>query len=147
MEAEVMKWAAKIMDVFSGGLLEGIGKLATKFKMPPEQKMRFQIELEDTFRQFVVEYEGRASDIGPFWRGVRTSVRPVLTYGITGSYVTMKLWLLFATMTPEMHELVAANSGEMKAATLVVLIFWFGDKALQRTGLIDALKTKWKNGK
>jgi len=93
------------------------------------------------FRKFILEYEGSMKDykdvpyIGKLVLVFRGLIRPVFTIGVgywDYLYFTagnMDLW------TPEKASL-------LKAINLIVLIFWFGERAAQNSGLMDMLKGK-----
>lgn len=89
------------------------------------------------FREFVLAYEGKAEDLpkGLLW--LRSSIRPLFTVAV--GYWD---WLYFSSVTPWPVEKVAV----LKAINLIVLIFWFGDRAIQRSGILDILKAKALRG-
>jgi hypothetical protein len=113
-----------------------------KFVMDKGEKLRLEQEFElgvrklvmsedSEFRKFLLDYEGRLTDVPVSIRFLRSSVRPVLTYVITGAYV-------YGWLMPEMF-----SEGQMlvlKPAVLMVLGFWFGEKLISRSGLLDVLK-------
>lgn len=80
----------------------------------------------DSFRKFVVEYEGEGSEVSGPLQFLRGSVRPVLTYVLAGLYG----WgfLHPGTFTPDgMQGLFQLN--------LISLGFWYGERALSNLGL------------
>jgi len=85
------------------------------------------------FNQFVLDYEGAAKDHGPFIKWLRGVIRPVLTIMISGAY--MWGWANPATWTQQQMDL-------LNPAFLIVLAFWFGERALKNTGLVDAVLKK-----
>lgn len=148
-----MKWATKIMSILTGGGDSVLGKIIDKIPNPGDKK-RLQAELEmalheqlskheNDFRNFVLEYEGRGAEMHWTIQILRASVRPVITYAAFGFLV----WIAYVFM----------NSVDLPEQTIVVfklvamlnfltLAFWFGEKALVRSGLGDGLKTWLKNG-
>jgi len=82
------------------------------------------LDEQSGFRQFVLEYEGRAKDMPRFIQVLRGSVRPVLTYlfGLT------TLWLYWRGQ-PIPQELFQLD--------LVMFAFWFGERAVR-----NYIKTK-----
>ena len=94
------------------------------------------IESDSNFRRFLLEYEGRAKDMPLLIQIVRALVRPVITFVITGAYTYG--WLNPEVFTP-------SQMSVLKPALLIVLIFWFGEKALAKSGIIDVLKGKGGN--
>jgi hypothetical protein len=80
----------------------------------------------DSFRKFVVQYEGEGASVSPPLQFLRGSVRPVLTYILAGLYG----WgfLHPGTFTPDgMQGLFQLN--------LISLGFWYGERALSNLGL------------
>lgn len=86
------------------------------------------------FRNFVLGYEGTAKDIpkGLVW--IRSAIRPAFT--IMVGYIDYLYFASINTFTLEQSSL-------LKAINIIVLGFWFGEKALQRSGIIDVLKGKF----
>jgi hypothetical protein len=80
----------------------------------------------DSFRKFVVEYEGEGNAVAIPLQLLRGSVRPVLTYALAGLYG----WgfLHPGTFTLDgMQGLFQLN--------LISLGFWYGERALSNLGL------------
>ena len=75
----------------------------------------------DSFRQFVVAYEGSGDNVHPALQFLRGSVRPVLTYFLAGSY----LWVFFhpGTYNEDMTQ-------GLFQLNLISLSFWFGERAV-----------------
>jgi hypothetical protein len=86
------------------------------------------------FRRFVVDYEGAAADVPRVIIILRALIRPLFT--VLVGYMD---WRYFAgnpaEWTPDAVSL-------LKAINIIVLGFWFGERALQRSGLIDLLKVR-----
>ena len=108
-------------------------ELKIKFKSLMFEEMKLNMEKDKNFRQFMLDYEGKLSDIPKLIQYIRSSVRPVLTYVISGAYIYG--WLHPEIFTEE-QMLV------LKPAILMVLGFWFGEKLITRTGLADVLTKK-----
>ncbi|WP_456463508.1 3TM-type holin [Persephonella sp.] len=87
------------------------------------------------FRKFMLEYEGRLIDIPRPIQYLRSSVRPVITYITTGAYI-------YAFLHPE--QFTQNQLSMLHGILFLVLGFWFGEKLLSRTGLIDVFKEKVK---
>ena len=74
---------------------------------------------EKLFRQFVLEYEGRARDLPRMIQVLRASVRPVLTYLLAGTTV----WLVWqGKEIPQM----------LFQLNLISLGFWYGERAARK---------------
>ena len=84
-----------------------------------------------SFNQFVLDYEGAAKDHGPFIKWLRGVIRPVLTILISGAY----LWGWANPDTWTVDQMAMLNP-----AFLIILAFWFGERAIKNTGIIDILK-------
>ena len=89
---------------------------------------------EQGFRDFVIEYEGAAKDMPRFIQVLRGSVRPVLTYFLAG----LLAYSMFASWEYEVQRFLFQLN-------LISLGFWYGERALKNSGIIEAWKTK-KNG-
>lgn len=85
------------------------------------------------FNQFVLDYEGAAKDHGPFIKWLRGVIRPALTIVISSAYIWG--WANPETWTSE--QLIM-----LKPAFLIILGFWFGERAIKNTGIINLLKKK-----
>jgi hypothetical protein len=96
-------------------------------------------KVDSDFRQFVLQYEGSAADVPKFIVVFRSLIRPVFTCLI--GYIDF----LFFTTSTEGWSIDSISM--LKAINIIVLGFWFGERALQRSGLIDVLKIRAsKNG-
>ena len=85
------------------------------------------------FRKFMLEYEGRLIDIPRPVQYLRSSVRPMITYLTAGSYV-------YAFLHPE--KFTPDQLSMLHGILFLVLGFWFGEKLITRTGLLDLFKKK-----
>ena len=91
------------------------------------------------FHDFFLAYEGSAADQHVIVKVVRGLVRPVLTLYLVGMFT----WLAHAWMNVSVEQTDAFM--ELLKMTfymnVIALVFWFGDRAIQRTGLMDMAKT------
>lgn len=78
------------------------------------------------FHNFVVEYEGRGSDIHWSIQILRGSVRPILTYCLAAAYV-------WGFLHPGQFNAEAMTG--LFQLNLISLGFWYGEKALKNLGL------------
>ena len=115
---------------------------ATMEKLKQEaQRMLSDEGQEDlqAFYNFIIEYEGKASEHGRFIQWLRGSVRPILTYVFSGFFI----YIVYTWMTGE-----KLPDGSLTAVKLVfginliTLTFWFGERAIQRSGITELLKSK-----
>jgi len=115
---------------------------ATMEKLKQEaQRMLSDEGQEDlqAFYNFIIEYEGKASEHGRFIQWLRGSVRPILTYVFSGFFI----YVVYTWMTGE-----KLPDGSLTAVKLVfginliTLTFWFGERAIQRSGITELLKSK-----
>jgi len=89
------------------------------------------------FRNFVLQYEGSAADyknipfIGPIMMLIRGMVRPICTYG-TFYFDFIYFTSITKVWTVEQSKLLAIMN-------VIVLTFWFGEKILVNTGLMEVL--------
>jgi hypothetical protein len=88
---------------------------------------------DSAFHNFVLDYEGAAKEHGPFIKWLRGVIRPVLTIVISGAYIWG--WMRPGTFTTAQVEV-------LNPAFLIVLAFWFGERAIKNTGIVDMLRKK-----
>lgn len=86
------------------------------------------------FRNFIVEYEGAAKDIPVLLVWFRSSIRPVFTV-LTG-------YLDFIYFTSNTTDWGDEKVALLKAINIIVLMFWFGERAVANSGIIGILKSK-----
>ena len=100
-------------------------------------------EMDKSFRDFVIQYEGAAADLPRSIQILRGLIRPVMTILING-FLFYIIWHWFTGVNlPDGSELALKI---MFALALLVNAFWFGEKMVIRSGLADMLKN-WNNGK
>jgi hypothetical protein len=84
-----------------------------------------------SFRDFIVKYEGAAKDVPRPIVYLRSLIRPSFT--ILVGYLD---WIYFtgnvSVWTPE-------AVGLLKAVNAIVLMFWFGERAVKNSGIIELL--------
>ena len=127
-------------------ILNLVGKIADKFFPDKDIKLKFQHELalemmreasreNSEFHNFFLQYEGSFNTLPKSMQILRASVRPILTYVSMGAYI----WgfLHPETFTPQQMAL-------LNNLLLLMLAFWFGERAVKNLGLVDLLK-KGKN--
>lgn len=89
---------------------------------------------DSAFRQFVIDYEGDAEKAPRPILWLRSMIRPCFT--ILVGYLD---WLYFtgniSAWTPE-------AVGLLKGINIIVLLFWFGERAVKNSGLIELLLKK-----
>lgn len=117
---------------------------ATMEKLHQEaQRMLSDEGQEDlqAFYNFIIDYEGKASEHGRFIQWLRGSVRPILTYVFSAFFI----YIVFTWITGE-----DLPEGSLTAVKLVfginilTLGFWFGERAIERSGIAELLKPKPK---
>lgn len=131
-----------VVDLIKTGLDKFVpDKMDEKDKIELGQSMERFVASEarsqdSAFRQFVIDYEGAAEDVPKVIVILRALIRP--------SFTILVGWLdyLFfsgatTTWDPEAIAL-------LKAINIIVLVFWFGEKALKNSGIINLLLTKKK---
>ena len=140
-----------ITDLVKVGLNKFVGdKISDKDKIELEQNMEMFVAAESrkengAFRQFVLAYEGSAADyknfplVGPLIMIMRGLVRPLFTYA-TGYFDFIYFTKVGVGWTPEQAQLLAIIN-------VIVLVFWFGEKILVNTGLMDVLLKAFTNKK
>lgn len=132
-----------VVSAISSVVQTGLNKFLPD-KMDEADKAKLQASLqqyvmenalkEDSdFRNFVLQYEGKAEDVPKIIVLIRSLIRPGITIAVTGAYIHG--WLNPLAFTVEQMMV-------LKPALLICLIFWFGDRALQKSGILDVLKGK-----
>jgi len=91
---------------------------------------------ESTFRTFVIDYEGSAEKVPVFIITIRALIRPLFTVAV-GYFDFLYFYFPANIWAIEKVDL-------LKAINLIVLIFWFGEKAIANSGIIDVLKNLGK---
>ena len=86
------------------------------------------------FREFVVAYEGAAKDVPRVVVVFRSLIRPTFTI-LVGYFDWLYITASMAIFTPDAVSL-------LKAINIIVLGFWFGERALQRSGIMEVLKIR-----
>ncbi len=123
-------------------ILGVVGKVADKFFPDKDTQLKFQHELalemmreaskeSSEFRDFFIKYEGRFADLPRSMQLLRASVRPILTYVSMGAYI-------WAFLHPQ--EFTPQQMALLNNLLLLMLAFWFGERAVKNLGLVDLLK-------
>ena len=135
-------------DPVTAGLNLGkdlLGMLKSYFpgKIPPEMEAQIEERAQESFRGFVVQYEGAAKDykdipvIGPIVLLFRGLIRPAMTL--------MTAYLDYLYFKPSSNW--SGEQGDLLwMLNLLVMGFWFGERAMKNTGAADILKA-WLAGK
>lgn len=85
------------------------------------------------FRDFILDYEGRAKDVHPFIISLRSLIRPAFTCALC--YWDFVYFSSSVSWEPEKIAL-------LKSINLVVLFFWFGERAVSNSGILKLLTIK-----
>ncbi len=97
-----------------------------KFK---EYVLKNSLEIDNNFRDFVVQYEGAAKDVSPAVQFIRAIIRPFISIWAVG----LISYLMFAN--PAHISLVAQNMeaipDKLWDIFFIVFAFWFGGRAVQ----------------
>lgn len=136
-----------------GVALEIADKLVDRYAVRRKMTEHERVELEAGLRQaayeldtrdraelhgFILDYEGRAGDQRPFIQVIRGLIRPALTVYITVMFHwAVWRWLALGAAAGEQFLTILKL---LFMLALLVLGFWFGDRALQRIGLADFLR-------
>lgn len=121
------------IPAFIPGLLDLVKKVLPRVLTDKDQELKVGHELEmevlraaaDTqseFYGFITAYEGNAADSSRTVQLIRSIIRPLLTVTITGCYLYG--WLHPSVFLPAQMEL-------LHFGFIVVLAFWFGERAVK----------------
>ena len=103
------------------------------------------LETQREFNGFVLAYEGTADSMPRSIQILRGAVRPVLTLFLVGVWTWLCWqWLNMTDFARSEHFLTIMKWTLMM--NVISLVFWFGDKAVQRSGIGEAFKLWAKNG-
>jgi len=136
--------AIPIIGSLVGKIIDKVAKNKVDDKTREELKTAAMIAVSDEdqedirqFYDFVVRYEGAAADMPKFVQVLRSLVRPVLTFVFAGYMIyVVQVWLLGDTL-PENADLSVKI---IFAINLLTLGFWFGERAVERSGILDLFK-------
>lgn len=111
-----------------------------KKKLESDIEIRLAEEMrkpESEFRDFMLKYEGSAAEQTPFMRGLRSSVRPVITYwSLIIITIIMFGWIDGAQLETRLNSI----PDPLWQIFLAVFGFWFGGRAAMQVA------EKWKDG-
>jgi len=134
-----------------GGLLDKILDKVAKDKVDDATMERLKQEAQrmlsdegqedlQAFYNFIIDYEGKASEHGKFIQWLRGSVRPVLTYAFAGLFFwVIVTWLTGNSLPESDHSWNALKI--VFAVNLITLSFWYGDRFVQKSGIMELLKS------
>jgi len=111
-----------------------------KKKLESDIELRLAEEMrkpESEFRNFMLKFEGSAAEQTPFMRGLRSSVRPVITYW---SLIVISLIMFGAVGGEKMNERLDSIPEPLWQIFLAIFGFWFGGRAVMQVA------EKWKDG-
>jgi hypothetical protein len=145
----------RIVDGVSGTIGKVIDKIAgdkvdEKTKLELEQaKIQILSEVESNatvllqkemadFRSFILKYEGAADSVPQFIVVLRSIIRPIMTILVFGIYG-------YAFLNPAGFD--NSRLSMLYPLVLIVVGFWFGERALKNSGLVGVLHAKVEGGK
>ena len=105
-------------------------KVTNEFELALRQEAS---KAESSFRDFVVAYEGAAKDVPPIIQTIRSLIRPAFT--VLVGYLDFLYFTSSASFTDDQSSL-------LMAVNLIVLGFWFGERAISNSGIIQQLTSK-----
>jgi len=108
-------------------------KLAHDFELFALQETTKQ---DGIFRDFVLQYEGAAKDVPKIVVLFRSMIRPVFTCAVG--------YFDYIFFTGNTTSWAPEAIGLLKAVNVIVLAFWFGERAVKNSGIIEMLLAKKK---
>ena len=87
---------------------------------------------EGAFRDFILKYEGEADKLSPILVFLRSLIRPVFT--ILVGVLDYMYFTASVTWSVDKGSL-------LKAINLIVLLFWFGERAVTNSGILEVIKS------
>ena len=128
-----------VMDLVKTGLdkfLPDKMSEADKAKLQNEMGMYVMTQAageNEKFRSFVLSYEGEAAALPLPLLYLRSAIRPAFT--VLVGYLD---FIYFTASTPWTGD----RSDLLKAVNMIVLLFWFGERAVTNSGILDILKKR-----
>jgi len=125
------------------GIMNLIDKGLDKFVMDKGQKEKLSADMrlfalqeatkqDGIFRDFIVKYEGAAKEVPKLIVYLRSLIRPLFTIMI--GYIDFQFFVgtESAIWSPE-------KMGLLKAINVIILFFWFGERAVTNSGVVGKL--------
>jgi hypothetical protein len=109
-------------------------RLTSEIELKMAEEMR---KPDSDFREFMLDYEGKASEQTPLMRNLRSSVRPVITYW---ALIIISLIMFGAVGGAELKTNLDAVPEPLWQIFLTIFGFWFGGRAAMQ--IVEA----WKKG-
>jgi len=125
-----------VLGLVNKGLDKFVMDKGAKAKLASEMQvfvMQEATKQGSVFRDFIVKYEGAAKDVPKAIVYLRSLIRPAFTILI--GYVDAIYFTTTVTWSPE-------KIGLLKAVNVIILMFWFGERAIVNSGIIDKLIKK-----
>ena len=139
-----LKWVAdlagNVLDKILGDKASEEDKL--KFKLTMLEQLN---EQEDKFLGWVIQHSGSAKDMPKSIQIVRGLIRPLITLWAFG-LLNWACWFIFNTTDLELIDRALFVLKVIFGVNILTLGFWFGTKALERSGIAQVLMS-WKRGK
>lgn len=130
-----------VLDPITGVL--NLGKtFLDKFVADKDQKIKLSQEFEmfaiteatkadGIFREFILQYEGAAKDVPKPVILFRSLIRPIFTIAVG--------YFDYIFFTGNTTSWAPEAIGLLKAVNVIVLAFWFGERAVKNSGIIELL--------
>jgi len=135
------------LDPITAGidLIKMFGNKFLADKMSEEEKAQLEMQAtmfvtqearkaDSSFRDFIGAYEGAAKDVPRLIVIFRSLIRPAFT--ILVGYLD---WIYFTGAASGWTD---EQGALLKAINIIVLMFWFGERAVKNSGVIDLLIKK-----
>jgi len=151
-------WWKKVLDVLVGaGFFEKVlDKLPGVEKMSEGEKAQFQLAMqqavtdaaisqEKQLQDFFIAYEGSAVDMPRFVQIMRGIIRPAITLSSFYGLLLLMLILIYDPTlwaTPLQQEMVGRLLNILYVVNLIVLTFWFGEKIIRKSGILEIFNKK-----
>jgi hypothetical protein len=138
-------------DIGSDKVEDVVGALTGK-TLPPELQVRveesvreYELKAQESRQNFVIQHSGAAKDMPRFIQIVRGLVRPLITLWAFG-LLNWAMWMILNSTEMSMMDAFLFVFKVIAGINVITLGFWFGTKALERSGLVQIFKG-WRKGK
>jgi len=137
----IAKVINKTMDKIAGDKMSQAER--EEFKLLAKDMLAKELQAEENnFRNFVLDYEGRALDMPRFIQILRGSVRPVLTYSLFLLWGWGYYHIFTQIIAAEKESVMRDMMGMLFKLNIISLTFWYGEKFVIRSGLFKMMGSK-----
>jgi len=118
----ITKLVSKVLDVVDKFIPDAT------VKQEIEKALVEKLESDAEFRQFILDYEGRAEALPPKWRWVRTAFRLIWSYWV---FLLINLFIVIPERMTQAMGAIEKMPPFLQTLILITLTFWFGERSIR----------------